>query len=161
MDNHRQVPKMNVTCKYRKRNKMINYNVIWQREFFSTLKLQRQLSICDWARPQPLVPISFSSPLHWRHDQRDGVYSTVCSGADQGKYHSSASLAFLRGVHRWPVNSPHRGPVTRKMFPFDDVIMHRVGYCSAINRKWALIITVFTNQLHCMVNNNVLLYKFN
>ena len=28
-----------------------------------------------------------------------------------------------RGIHRWPVNSPHKGPVTRKMFPFDDVIM--------------------------------------
>ena len=33
------------------------------------------------------------------------------------------SLAFVRGIHRWPVNSPHKGPVTRKMFPFDDVIM--------------------------------------
>ena len=33
------------------------------------------------------------------------------------------SLAFVRGFHRWPVNSPHKGPVTRKMFPFDDVIM--------------------------------------
>ena len=30
----------------------------------------------------------------------------------------------MRGIHRWPVNSPHKGPVTRKMFPFDDVIMH-------------------------------------
>ena len=29
----------------------------------------------------------------------------------------------MRGIHRWPVNSPHKGPVTRKMFPFDDVIM--------------------------------------
>ena len=27
------------------------------------------------------------------------------------------------GIHRWPVNSPHKGTVTRKMFPFDDVIM--------------------------------------
>ena len=27
------------------------------------------------------------------------------------------------GIHRWPVKSPHKGPVTRKMFPFDDVIM--------------------------------------
>ena len=36
---------------------------------------------------------------------------------------SSTSLAFLRGIHRWPVNSPHKRPVTRKMFPFDDVIM--------------------------------------
>ena len=51
------------------------------------------------------------------------VYSTVYSGADQRKYQSSASLAFVRGIHRWPVNSPHEGPVTRKMFPFDDVIM--------------------------------------
>ena len=51
------------------------------------------------------------------------VYSTVCSGADQRKHQSSASLAFVRGLHRWPVNSPHNGPVTRKMLPFDDVIM--------------------------------------
>ena len=51
------------------------------------------------------------------------VYSTVYSGADQRKYQSSASLAFVRGIHWWPVESPHKGPVTRKMFPFDDVIM--------------------------------------
>ena len=46
------------------------------------------------------------------------VYSTVYSGADQRKYKSSASLAL-----RWPVNSPHKWPVTRKMVSFDDVIM--------------------------------------
>ena len=51
------------------------------------------------------------------------VYSTVYSGADQRKHQSSASLAFMRGIHRGPVDSPHIGPVTRKMFPFDDVIM--------------------------------------
>ena len=51
------------------------------------------------------------------------VYSTIYSGADQRKHQSSASLAFVRGIHRRPVNSPHKGPVTRKMFPFDDVIM--------------------------------------
>ena len=51
------------------------------------------------------------------------VYSTVYSGADQRKHQSSASLAFVRGIHRGPVNSPHKGSVTRKMFPFDDVIM--------------------------------------
>ena len=51
------------------------------------------------------------------------VYPTVYSGADQRKHQSSASLAFVRGIHRWPVNSPHKGSVTRKMFPFDDVIM--------------------------------------
>ena len=51
------------------------------------------------------------------------VYSAVYSGADQIKHQSSASLAFVRGIHRGPVNSPHKGPVTRKMFAFDDVIM--------------------------------------
>ena len=51
------------------------------------------------------------------------VYSTVYSDADQRKHQSSASLAFMRGIHRGAVNSPHKGPVTRKMFPFDDVIM--------------------------------------
>ena len=70
--------------------------------------------------------------LQWRqnehngvsnHQPRDCLYSTVYSGADQRKLQSSASLAFVRGIHRWPVNSPHKRPVTRKMFPFDDVIM--------------------------------------
>ena len=51
------------------------------------------------------------------------VYSTVYSDADQRKHQSSASLAFVRGIHRGSVNSPHKWPVTRKMFPFDDVIM--------------------------------------
>ena len=53
------------------------------------------------------------------------VYSIVHSGADQRTHQSSASLAFVRGIHWWPVNSPHKGPVTRKMFPFDDVIMNK------------------------------------
>ena len=51
------------------------------------------------------------------------VYSTVHSGADQSKHQSSASLAFVWEIHRWPVNFPHKWPVTRKIFPFDDVIM--------------------------------------
>ena len=51
------------------------------------------------------------------------VCSVVCADVDQRKHQSSASLAFVRGIHRWPVNSPHKVPVTRKMFPFDDIIM--------------------------------------
>ena len=51
------------------------------------------------------------------------VYPSVYSGTDQRKHQRSASLDFVRGIHRWPVNSPHKGPVARKMFPFDDVIM--------------------------------------
>ena len=44
------------------------------------------------------------------------VYSTVYSGADQSKHQNSASLAFVWGIHREPVDSPHKWPVTRKMF---------------------------------------------
>ena len=61
------------------------------------------------------------------------VYLTVYSGADQRKYQSSVSLAFVRGIHRWPVNSPHKGPVTRKIFLFDDVIM-RSGHITMLQR---------------------------
>ena len=57
------------------------------------------------------------------------VYSTVYSDADQGKYPSSASLVFVWGIHRGPVNSPHKWPVTRKMFPFDDVVMEGNWAC--------------------------------
>ena len=66
------------------------------------------------------------------------VYSTICSGADQIKHQSSTSLAFVRGIHQWPVNSPHKGPVTRKRFPLSDVIMIRyltTRYGTNWNRK--------------------------
>ena len=71
--------------------------------------------------------------LQWRHNDRDGVSNNqhhdflltqpFIQGADQRKYQSSASLAFVWGIHWWPVNSPHERPVTRKLFQFDDVIM--------------------------------------
>ena len=67
------------------------------------------------------------------------VYSTVYPGADQRKHQSSASLAFVRGIHRGPVNSPHKGPITRKMFPFDDVIM---SWC----RTQAMVISYWQNE---------------
>ena len=54
-------------------------------------------------------------------------YWTVYSGADQRKHQSPALLAFVREIHRWPVKSPHKWPVTRKMFPFDDVIMSNIN----------------------------------
>ena len=51
------------------------------------------------------------------------VDSSVYSGMDQRKHQSSASLAFVQGIHRLPVNSLHKGPVTQKMFPLDNIIM--------------------------------------
>ena len=66
------------------------------------------------------------------------IYWIVYSGADQMKHQSSASLAFERGIHRWPVNSPHKGPVTRRMFPFDDVVM--IQHTDVSWTSWELII---------------------
>ena len=89
------------------------------------------------------------------------VYSSVCWDAYQRKHQSSASLAFVcgeftsdrwipltrkssaslafvRGIHRWPVNSPNKGPVMRKMFSFDDVTWHsgsEVGSMEPTNKK--------------------------
>ena len=50
------------------------------------------------------------------------VYSLFIQ-AQMKKHQSATSLAFVRGIHRGPVNSPHKWPVTRKMFHFDDVII--------------------------------------
>ena len=63
------------------------------------------------------------------------VYSTVYSSSDQRKYQSSTSLAFVWGIHQWPVNSPHKGPVMQKMFPYDDVIILAVYLQSVLMRS--------------------------
>ena len=72
--------------------------------------------------------------LQWRHNERDSVSNhrrldcllNRLFMPDQRKHQSSASLAFMRGIHRWAANSPHKRPVTRKMLPFDDVIMAQI-----------------------------------
>ena len=71
------------------------------------------------------------------------VYSTVHSGVDQRKHQSPASLVFVWGIYQWLVNSSHKWPVTRKMFPFDNVMMQSINmwWCSKIrevkNFKWS------------------------
>ena len=59
---------------------------------------------------------------------------TVCSGADQRMHQSTASLSFVRGIHPWLVDSPQKGPVTRKMCPFNDVIMRNFAQTKAYHR---------------------------
>ena len=84
---------------------------------------------------------SGTSSLQWLHNERVGVSNhqphdcftqPFIQGADQRKHQSPAWLGFLRGIHRRPVNSPHKEPVTRKMFPFDDVIMRLPGRLAAV-----------------------------
>ena len=75
-------------------------------------------------------------------------------GADQRKHQSSASLAFVRGIHRSPVNSPHKEPVARKMFPFDYVIisnrnftLHFISfYLNFFSQNWSCRITTTGGQ---------------
>ena len=72
-----------------------------------------------------VVAYTANSYSQWRHIRSTMasqitsltiVYATVHSGADQRKHQSSASLAFVRGIHRWPVNSPHKGQWRGKCF---------------------------------------------
>ena len=92
---------------------------------------------CDWCIlgfvqlvycPIMAMYMSQLLSLLWCHNECDGISNhrcldCVCSGADQRKHRGLASLAFVRGIHRWPVDSPNKWPVTWKMFPFDDVLM--------------------------------------
>ena len=69
--------------------------------------------------------------LQWRHDELAGISNHQAHDCcinrlftrRYKKHQRSASLAFVWGIHQWPVNSPHKGPVARKIFPFDDIIM--------------------------------------
>ena len=101
-----------------------------------------QITVCR-------IAISNMSIL-WCHNERNSVSNhrrlrlftqPLVQTQVKEKHQSSAALAFLRGIHRWPVNSPHKGPVTRKMFPFDDVITCLPNYTSLIN--CASLVTVF------------------
>ena len=81
--------------------------------------------------PKPQQHNSAQPPLPWRHNGHDCV-------SNHQPYHCLLNLLFERrskktsklhvsglvwGIHWGPVNSPHKWPITPKMFPFDDVIM--------------------------------------
>ena len=107
---HRWIPSQKSQCC----GKSLHYIII----FAHTYAASRDL----WPNYDDVIMGAFASQI----TSLTIVYSTVYSDADQRKHQSSASLAFVRGIHRGPVNSPHKWPVTRKMSPFDDVIMHSV-----------------------------------
>ena len=98
------------------------------------------------------------------------VCLTVSSGADQRKI--SVSLAFARGIQRWQVDSPHKGPVTRKMFPFDGIIMKILSmdtlYLVMMAKYEASLVSpkiIYVQfwqycavcSIHCAVSNRVIL----
>ena len=90
-----------------------------------------------WNQRESLKVRSHSVTLHWRHDDHDGVSNHQPHGCFLNRLfrHRSKKTSKLRG----PVNSPHKGPVTRKIFPFDDVIMK---YSVANVIKWPCLITL-------------------
>ena len=96
--------------------------------------------------------------LQWRHNGRDGVsnhqphdclLNSLYRRRSKKRTKLSASLAFVRGIHRWPANSAHKWPVTRKMFPFDDVIM----LCGIESPPWSCLLPSMTNAKHGRKSN--------
>ena len=107
---------------------------IHRSEYTCLSPIDPEFDISNTVSPWPLWDIAAFSNMHISHyndvimgaitsqiTSLTTVYSIVY--ADQRKHQRSASLAFVRGIHRSPVNSPHKWPVTQKVFPFDDVIM--------------------------------------
>ena len=79
------------------------------------------------------MPADSQGTLHWRHNDHGAVSNHQSHGCLLNRLfrRRSKKTSKLRvtglcaGNSPGPVNSPHKGPVTRKMFPFDDVIMFR------------------------------------
>ena len=84
------------------------------------------------------------------------VYSIVYSDADQRKHQRSASLAFVWRIHRGPVNSPHKWPVTWKMIPFDDVIIKYLRWLKMLYMRWHMPRAIWYIDLLMAITNDSL-----
>ena len=92
------------------------------------------------------LPLSW---LQWGHNEPDGVSNNRCFGGLLNRLfrRRSKKTSKLRvtglcaGIHRWPVNYPQKGPVARKMLPFDDVIDGVMDYFTG-NRPGASKVTL-------------------
>ena len=81
--------------------------------------------MCQQIGPSKPPSEFMSMPLQWRHNYRDGVSNHQPHDCLLNRLfrRRSKKTSKLRVNGRWTVNSPHKVPVTRKMFPFGDVIM--------------------------------------
>ena len=66
--------------------------------------------------------------LQWHHNESDGISNQQCldcllNPLSRCRSKKTSKLGVTGLCEGWPVNSPHKGPVTRKMFPFDNIIM--------------------------------------
>ena len=84
-------------------------------------------------------PCKSGSTLRWRHNDSDGVsnhqpHDCLLNHLFRRRSKKTSKLrvtGLCAGNSPGPVNSPHKGPGTRKMFPFDDVIMHCLNLCGS------------------------------
>ena len=101
--------------------------VAWKRSPYDNVIIVNINNVSDFVA----CIVSAGGPLQWRHNGCNGVSNHQPHDCllnrlfrrRSKKHRSSASLAFVWRIHRCPVYSPHKWPVTRKMFPFDDVII--------------------------------------
>ena len=106
-----------------------------RQEYYSVPVAWREMHLCFLVYLLELIHGRWGNhtitPLQCRHNERDSVSNHQPHDCllnrtfrrRSKKHQSSASLVFVRRIHRGPMNSPHKWPVTRKMFPFDDVTM--------------------------------------
>ena len=102
--------------------------------------------------------------LQWRRNERYGVSNhrrhdyllSRLFRRRSKKTSNSASLAFVRGIHRWPVDSLHKGSVAREMFPFDDVIMWRIDvlYFAIVGVNLTNIFQAYLTGIDCTSVND-------
>ena len=119
------------------------------------------LSMGSFSRQQEWIT---EVSLQWRHNEHHSVSNhqsldclLIHLFSRTWKIHikNSASLAFVRGIHWWPVDYPHKWPVTRKIFPFYDVVMWR-SRCliqlpmqpTCFNIGWIIFTTMTSNERH-------------
>ena len=97
---------------------IVKQEYIWS--YFHIISIENNINL---SRSISITVLSEWAWWHLKLPASQLFTQTVYSGADLRKHKSSTSLAFVRGIHQWLVISLHKGPVTRKMFLFDDVIM--------------------------------------
>ena len=104
-------------------------------DIFKAMLLVNILSISETNYLMIITETTIMVPCHpwqWRHNGRHGVsnhqphaclLNRLFKAQIKENIKALRHWPFVQEIHRGPVNSPHKGPVTRKMSPFDDVII--------------------------------------
>ena len=128
-----------------------NVNVIFVENIVMELVIHQKVKIVSLK-----TETCHGATLHWRHNDHDGVSNHQPDGCLLNRLFRRRSkkisklhvTGFCGGIHRGPVNSPHKWPVIRKMFPFDDVIMkHCNGTLLVIHQK-VKVVSLKTETCH-------------